>query len=109
MLINILLLVGLIYFGYGIHVVKLGSSLIYITRPIAINFYVKRKYNLVKDVEPDNMAISQRWDGLGHHISYLLHNNTDVTLITIFSTVAEVSVYSVYYMVVQSIRKIVNI
>src|SRR5690606_3455506 len=82
------------------------SSIIFIFRPILLKKYVNKKYNLIKKVEPDNNAIKQRWDGLGHHIAYLLHNNTDIAVLTLFASIKDVSVYSVYYMVVSSIRKL---
>ena len=72
---------------------------------ILFNVYVNRKYQIEKNVEPDNNAIKQRWDGLGHHIAYLLHNNTDITILTLFANIKEVSVYSVYYMVVSEVIK----
>ena len=35
-----------------------------------------------------------------------MHENTDITVLTLFTNVKEVSVYSVYYMVVSSIKKL---
>ncbi len=106
MIINTVFIVLLVRLGFGIHIVKLMSSFIFILRPILLNVYVNWKYQLVKYVKPDNEAIKQRWDGLGHHIAYLLHENTDITVLTLFTNVKEVSVYSVYYMVVSSIKKL---
>ena len=106
MIINTILVVLLVKFDFNIHIVKLASSVIFILRPILLNVYVNRKYKIVKNVEPDNNAIKQRWDGLGHHIAYLLHNNTDIAILTLFANIKEVSVYSVYYMVVSSIKKL---
>ena len=67
--------------------------------------YVKRKYQILDNARPDNKAIEQRWDGLGHHIAYLLHDNTDITLLTLFTDIKEVSVYAVYHMIVSCIKK----
>jgi len=104
MIINAALIIILIRFGTSIHAVKLGSSMIFVLRPILLNRYVNKKYKIVRDSEPDNESIKQRWDGLGHHIAFLLHDNTDIALLTIFANIREVSVYSVYYMIVCSMR-----
>jgi len=106
MIINTVLVVILVKFGFGIHMVKLASAIIFILRPVFIYTYVNRKYGIIKNVEPDNNAIKQRWDGLGHHIAYLLHYNTDIAVLTFFADIKEVSVYSVYYMVVSAIRQL---
>lgn len=104
--INTILVVILVRLGFGIHMVKLTSAVVFILRPIFVNIYVNRKYGIVKNVEPDNNAVKQRWDGLGHHIAFLLHNNTSIAVLTLFADIKEVSVYSVYYMVVSAIRQL---
>ncbi len=73
-----------------------------------VTLFVKRKYDLQCDVEPDDEAISQRWHGLGHHLAYLLHHNADITLLTLFADLKDVSVYAVYNLVVSSLRQLVS-
>lgn len=84
------------------------TAFVYAIRPICFNWYVKKKYAIDWSVKPDKNALSQRWDGLGHHIAYFIHTNTDIVLLTVFSTMSEVSVYSVYLMVVTGVRSLVN-
>lgn len=94
--------------GSNILVIKLVSGLIFIMRPLAQNFYVRKKYKInLRDAE-DDYPIKQKWDGLAQHIAAVIHNNTDVVVLTIFTTLAEVSIYSVYYLVVAGIKKIVQ-
>ena len=107
-IINTIIVFILIKLGFGIHIVKLGSSFILVLRPIILNLYVKKHYHIKKDCEIDYAAIKQRWDGFGHHIAFFIHKNTDIVIITIFLNVKEVAVYSVYLMVVIGIQKIVN-
>lgn len=107
-IINTIAIVVLVISGANIHIVRLGSSFIFLLKPILLSVYVKRKYKIKKNAIADNNAIKQRWDGLGHHIAYLIHNNTDIAVLTVFANIREVSVYSVYYMVVMSIEKIVT-
>ena len=95
--------------GASIHVVKLVSGLIFILRPLLQNFYVKKKYKInLKNVK-EKYVIENKWDGLAQHIAYVIHTNTDVTVLTIFSNLAEVSVYSVYHLVVNGIKKVISI
>lgn len=111
-ILNAVMVVVFIKLGASIHILKLGTSLIYVLRPLALNIYVRRKYNIDKKAEPDNEAVAQRWDGLGHHIAYFVNLNTDVVILTVFSKIssslalAEVSVYTVYYSVVNGIMKV---
>lgn len=106
---NMVAIVLLINFGANIHVVKFASALIFLVRPVTIKLYVDRNYEIDKKVAPNSNSIQQRWDGMGHHIAYFIHHNTDVVILTLFSTLTEVSVYAVYRMVVRSITNIVKI
>lgn len=108
-ILNMVAIVLLINFGANIHIVKFASALIFLVRPLTIKLYVDRHYKLDKTVAPDSSSIQQRWDGMGHHIAYFIHHNTDVVILTLFSTLTEVSVYAVYRMVVRSITNIVKI
>ena len=111
---NAILVVFFVKFGASIHVLKLGTAIVYIIRPIVLNIYVKKKYGIDRKAEPDKSAISQRWDGLGHHIAYFVNLNTDVVILTICSkitsafSIAEVSVYTVYYSVVTGVQNITS-
>lgn len=113
-ILNAVMVVVFIKFGASIHLLKLVTSLIYVLRPLVLNIYVRRKYKINKTVEPDNSAVSQRWDGLGHHIAYFVNLNTDIVILTVVSklsqslALAEVSVYTVYYSVVNGIMKVAS-
>jgi len=96
----------LINLGASIHIVQLFSAFIFVLKPIALHIYVKRKYKIINDATEDKSALKQKWDGLGHHIAYFLHNRTDIVLLTLFTNVIEVSVYSIYLMVATGIRNL---
>ena len=108
-ILNTIVTLILINLGASIQWVKLIGALIYIARPILQNIYVKKKYEINLNNANDNYEIKQRWDGLAQHIAGVIHGNTDVTLLTIFSNVKEVSVYSVYYLVIAGVRNITQI
>ena len=91
-----------------IHVLKAASAIVFVIQPIVFNHYVKKNYSLDKNVEPDKNAIAQRWDGFGQNIAFFIHSNTDVVVLTIFSTLSEISVYSVYMLVATALRTLVT-
>lgn len=108
-ILNIIFSVALIYAGFGIHIVLLVSSLIFIIRPLIINFYATKKYKVNKKCPPSEQALAQRWNGAGFSFAAFIHKKTDVFLLTILSTLREVSVYSVYITVTNGLISIVTI
>lgn len=104
---NVFLSVVLIKSGVGIHGVKLGSSFAFSIVPIILHIYCKKHYHIINDVNPDFSAISQRWDAFYHQLAAFVHNNTDITLLTIFSSQKIISVYTTYYLVGNGIKRIV--
>lgn len=111
-LLNTALTVLLIRLHCPVHIVKLGTALVYALRPVLLRLYVQKHYAPDLHAVPDNSAIRQRWDGFGHHTAYFLHTNTDIFVLTVFSgilrtlEIADVSVYTVYYSVVSGIEKV---
>lgn len=106
--VNLLISVLVIKFFPEIHVLKLLSACAFLIQPILYGAYVKRHYKLDKSVEADEKSLSQKWDGFGQNFALFIHNNTDVVVLTFFSTLTDVSVYTVYLMVVNSLKTIVT-
>lgn len=107
-ILNTIISVILIELGFGIHVVKLGSACVFVLSPIFIRLYTKKKYQITSNFKGEKDLISQRWDALGHEVANFINNNTDIMVLTIFSSLGNVSVYTVYNMVIANIRNIVN-
>lgn len=99
-LLNAIVTVILIRFGVGIHIVKLASTLVFLLRPISIFIIGKRKYRLIKPVnETQDEVLQGKWDNLGMTISSFIHTKTDYILMTVFLSMSDVSIYTVYAMV----------
>lgn len=94
--------------GASIQLIKLLSGIIFVFRPILQNYYVKKKYNICLKDADDKYELKQKWDGLAQHIAAVIHGNTDITILTIFVSLSEVSVYSVYYLVVKGLKSIIQ-
>ena len=108
-IISIVIVILLAYFKANIQVIKLTSGLIFVLRPIMQNWYVKRKYNICFNEANSDYKLRQKWDGLAQHIAAVIHGNTDVTILTIMCSLTEVSVYSVYSLVVKGIKQFAQI
>lgn len=107
-ILNTILACILIKLGAGIHIVKLGSTIVFALNPLIINVYVRKKYHISRDVQPNNIAINQRWDAFAHQVANFINGNTDIMLLTIFSNIREVSVYTVYYLVINGLTRLVR-
>lgn len=107
-ILNAIITVVLIKLGANILLVKLLSSIIFVIRPLLQNWYVKKKYNISLKEADKNYKLDQKWDGLAQHVAAVIHNNTDVVILTIFSSVSEVSVYSVYLLVITGVKRLIQ-
>lgn len=106
---NTVISVILILNGHSIQVVKFGSALVFVITPVVLNIYVNRKYRLDKNCAPDNKALSQKKDVMASSIANIIHQNTDVVVLTLFCDIKLVSVYTVYNLVMSALKKIQDI
>lgn len=105
---NLLASIFLITQGMSIQVVKLSTSLIYLVRPIYLSYYIKKNYDLVDEVEAVEDPIPDKWSGMGQHVAYSIQSSTDIVVLTLFSTLENVSIYSVYNMVMNAISMVIS-
>ncbi len=106
--INTVLSIVLIYAGASIQIVKLFSSIVFLTRPIFYCFYVKKNYDIDRKIDITGYKIEQKWNGLAQHVATVIMNNTDIMVLTIMAHISTVSVYSVYAMVTNGIKQFIN-
>lgn len=107
-ILNIVVSILLITQGASIQIVKLGAGLVFLLRPMYLSYYVNKNYEIDLNVELEEDPLPQKWSGMGQHIAYTIQNSTDVVVLTVFSTLENISVYSVYNMVVQSISLLIS-
>ena len=106
-ILNTLAVVILTLNDCSIQVVKLISSLIFVMSPLILNFYVKKKFNInLKGIKYKEIkdVLQNKWAGFSQHVAAIIHNSVDVAVLTFFSNPLEVSVYSVYMLVINSIN-----
>lgn len=69
--------------------------------------YMKRHYGWVQyNAKPDFEAIAQKNAVLVHQITGLIFNNTDVLVLTVFTSLKSVSVYSMYAMIYGMVKAV---
>ena len=107
-ILNAILIVILVHFGCNLIIVKLMSSCVFVMRPVLMWLFVKKSFRLEKKVIFKKVYLTQKWDGLGQHIAFFFFSNTDIAVLTIFSNLKMVAVYSVYYMVVVNLENLTS-
>ena len=92
----------------SIHILKLITGGLYVLQPFIFGRYVRKHYDICWKSQSDNNLISERWNGFAINIAAFIHNCTDVTLLTLFSTLEMVSIYSVYSLVTNGLKQLIN-
>lgn len=103
---NLLLCLLVIHLGGGIHLVKLVSAAIFLLNPLVQRLYVKRHYKLSINAATEKTRHIPKRDGAIHQLSYFIHRNTDVVILSLFGSLQTVSVYTVYNMVIYVLEQL---
>lgn len=94
--------------GASIQIVKLATSLIFLAQPVLLAVIAKKKYKIDHKIQFTGEPIKQKWNGLAQHIATVILGNTDTVVLTLLSTLENVSVYAVYHLVVNGVKQIVS-
>lgn len=103
-LVNLVACAIMIKMGCSIHAVKLMTSVVFLGRPLFYMAYIRKHYSIDHKISYSEEPITQKWSGMAQHISAVVLDGTDNIVLTVFSTLSNVSIYSVYYMVIGSIQ-----
>lgn len=90
--------------GCSIQLLKLCTSFVLLLQPLLLVFYVRKNYSIDKKISFEGEPIKQKWNGLAQHIAYVVLGNTDTVVLSVLSTITNVSVYNIYYLVVNGIK-----
>lgn len=108
LILNTFFSVILMKHGGSIQVVKLCSSLVFIIRALLLCVFVTRHYGLKRNVKYKAEPLKQKWNGFSQHFASVINLNVDAAVLTLFSTLSNLSVYSIYYAVVNGINGMIN-
>ena len=104
---NTIFAIILMYFGASVHFVKLMTAMVYLLRPIGQTLYVKTHYHIDHKIRVEGEPIHQKWNGFSQHFASVVCQNIDVVVLTIFTTLENISIYSVYFMVTSGVEQII--
>ena len=107
-IINTIAVACLIKLGFSIYTVKLATSVVFALSPIVMSIYVHRKFHLISNCEADETALKNRGAVAFHSIANIVHDNTDLLILTFFTDAKVISVYTVYYLVIGKIKNIMQ-
>lgn len=95
-------------FHFSIQIYKVITTFLFLARPMILRLYVTKKYSIDKSVKKDDDLMKQRWDGFAHGLAYYIHSKADVFVLTLFSSLSLVSVYSVYAIITTGLNSIIS-
>lgn len=95
----------LIWCDCSIQIVKLVTACITIIKPCMLAMYVRKNYSIDFSAQYDEEPIKQKWNGMFQHFAAIVLDNTDIVLLTVLSSLENVSIYSVYYLVLGGLRR----
>jgi O-antigen/teichoic acid export membrane protein len=107
-IVNLMLCVLVIRLGGGIHSVKLTTTVVFLLNPLVLYIYVKRNYQIQKSSDVKDVPVPQKRDGVIHHLAYFIHSNTDIVILSLFSSLANVSAYTVYNTVIYILERLLT-
>mgnify|MGYP004586472735 CR=1 FL=1 len=107
-ILNTILTIVLIKLNCSIITIKIANAIVFIVRSQLYKIYVKSKYKIDLSKKIENYEIKQKRDAFVQQLAYIIDTNIDVVLITCFLSTTEVSVYTVYMLVLKGIKNIVN-
>lgn len=107
-IINIILSIICVRIYPDIHVLKIVTSIVFFIQPLIYRHYVRKYFDIDKKAEMDNKLLKSRWNGFAINIAAFIHFNTDITIITTFTDLKTVSIYSIYKLVTNGINQLIN-
>ena len=102
---NLLMCLLVMRLGGSIHAVKFTTAFVFLLNPLVLHLYVRHHYRILKGSFAD-FEFSQKRDGAIHHLSYFIHRNTDVVILSLLGSLHTVSVYSVYSAVINVLESL---
>lgn len=99
----------LILCGFDIIAVQIAYFIINMAQMIYLTGYIKKHYDWLNlNAKPDYKALSSSRSVILHQVSGLIFNNTDVLLLTYFCGLKDVSVYSLYSLIISCVSNVID-
>lgn len=99
---------SMIIIGQTIEVIKVTTGIIMLASPVFIRLYINKNYKINRREQYSEEPIKQKWNGVAQHVSYVVCQSTDTVVLTLFSSLENVSVYAVYNLVANGLSSFIN-
>lgn len=110
LVVNTVIIVTLTLEGADIVVLRAVALISVVIPPAFLTFYTKKAYPYVNyKAAPRKEAINKRWDALILQLLGTAHTSAPVLITTFFCSLKEVSVYTIFNMVVMSIQQLMGV
>ena len=108
-LLNLILAVAVMYIYPEIHIIKFISAIVYLIQPVLYSHFIEKQYSIrkYKIKQKKNTVLKNLWSGFTQNLAYFINMNTDIAVLTVFATMTDVSVYSVYMLSIAALRAII--
>lgn len=104
LIVNLVVSIILIIQDLELSIVLFVSSIIFIIQPLSFSFFIKKKFNIDKNVPADNKSIPQKWNGMAQHFATIILENSPTIILTILCPLTSVAIYALYHMVTNGIK-----
>lgn len=101
---NLLLCLLVMRLDGNLHAVKFTTAFVFLLNPLVMHLYVRHHYRIRKESSV-GFEFPQKRDGVIHHLSFFIHRNTDVVILSLFGPLTAVSVYTVYNTVTYTLEQ----
>lgn len=91
-----------------IRILKLLSSAAFFVQPLIIRRLIPNDYLSIKSDNIKETVLKNRWSGFAQNLAHYVNMNTDIVLITLFCSLTDVSIYSVYLLGITALRSFVS-
>ena len=109
-IVNAVIIFTLANYKVNIVILQVAATLSIFLRSFILYLYIKYNYKYINyNEKPNYKALDKRWDALYLQILGSVQNGTPVVLLTIFTNLKIVSIYSIYNMVIGGINGILGI
>lgn len=105
---NIVLAIISVWIYPSIHFLKLISGCLFLLQPVIFKSYANRNYKINWKSKIDNSLIKERWNGFAINFAAFIHNCTDIAILTMFTDLKTISIYSVYSLVSNGLKQLIN-
>lgn len=108
-IVSTLISVFMIKNGCSLQIVKIVAAFVFLARPVFLKIYAMRLYKIDFSVTYTGEPIKQKWNGVAQHVATFVLKHSDFVVLTLFSSLKNVSIYYVYNLISNGLQSFINV